>query len=177
MTIKDPFFQREKDKYENPIPSREYILDYMTKTGTPQNFKVLLTAMKIEGDEMSVGLKRRLRAMERDGQIIFTRSKCYALPDKMEMVKGVVVGHRDGFGFLEVEGDEDDWYIPAFEMKKLITGDRILAKSHKKGFKNKPEASLVRVLETRSEPIIGRYYIEAGMGLVDNVKDVVRSSA
>lgn len=27
--IKDPHFEREQDKYENPIPSREYIIEYL----------------------------------------------------------------------------------------------------------------------------------------------------
>ena len=166
MSIDDPFYQREKQKYENPIPSREYILDLLTKTAIPQTFEQLLIALNIDDPEMSIGLKRRLRAMEREGQIIFNRAKRYALPDKMELVRGTVMGHRDGFGFLALEEGGDDWYLPAFAMKSLIHGDKILAKSHKKGFKNKQEASLVRVLQTREEPIIGRYYIDGGMGLV-----------
>lgn len=166
MTINDPFYQREKEKYENPVPSREFILAHLTKLAIPMSFNELLEAFKLEDEELRIGLKRRLRAMEREGQIIFTRAKRYALPDKMELVKGTVVGHRDGFGFLDIDGDQEDWYIPAHQMKSLIHGDHILAKSHKKGFKNKPEASLVRVLTSRSEPIVGRYFIEGGMGVV-----------
>lgn len=166
MTIKDPHFDREQLKYENPIPSREYILDHLSKIGSPQTFKQIQKDLKIFDEDMSVGLKRRLRAMERDGQLLFNRNRSYQLPSNMDMVKGKVVGHRDGFGFLELDEQGDDWFIPAYEMKKLIPGDHILAKSHKMGFKNKPEASLVKVLETRVEPIIGRYYIDGGMGLV-----------
>lgn len=166
MTIKDPFYQREKDKYDNPIPSREYILNHLTEQGIPLSFDELTKALKLTDEDMIIGLKRRLRAMEREGQIIFTRAKRYALPGRMELVKGKVIGHRDGYGFLQLDEGGDDWFIPSFEMKKLIHGDRILAKSHKVGFKNKQEASLVRVLESRPEPILGRYYLEAGMGLV-----------
>ncbi len=166
MTIKDPFYQREKDKYENPIPSREYILNLFTEKDAPLAFDEVVAELKLTDEEMIIGLKRRLRAMEREGQIIFTRAKRYALPSRMELVKGKVVGHRDGFGFLLLDDGGEDWFIPAFEMKKLIHGDRILAKSHKRGFKNKPEASLVRVLESRREPILGRYFLESGMGLV-----------
>lgn len=36
--------------------------------------------------------------MERDGQLVFTRRQCYALPERIEMLKGVVLGHRDGSG-------------------------------------------------------------------------------
>jgi ribonuclease R len=166
MTINDPFYQREKEKYENPVPSREFILAHLTKLAIPVAFKELLTTFSLVDDDLCIGLKRRLRAMEREGQIIFTRAKRYALPDKMALVKGTVVGHRDGFGFLTLDDGGDDWYIPAHQMKSLIHGDHILAKSHKKGFKNKPEASLVRVLQSRSELVVGRYFIEEGMGIV-----------
>lgn len=166
MTIKDPFFEREKDKYENPIPSREYILEHLTEKAIPLSFNELVKALNLVEEDRIIGLKRRLRAMEREGQIIFTRAKRYALPGRMELVKGKVIGHRDGFGFLQLDEGGEDWFIPAFEMKKLIHGDRILAKSHKVGFKNRQEAALVRVLESRREPILGRYFLEAGMGLV-----------
>lgn len=42
--------------------------------------------------------------MERDGQLIFTRRQCYALPEKLDLLKGTVIGHRDGYGFLRIDG-------------------------------------------------------------------------
>lgn len=51
--------------------------------------------------------------MERDGQLVFTRRQCYALPERLDLVKGTVIGHRDGYGFLRVEGRKDDCIFPA----------------------------------------------------------------
>lgn len=42
--------------------------------------------------------------MERDGQLVFTRRQCYALPERLDLVKGVVIGHRDGYGFYASKG-------------------------------------------------------------------------
>lgn len=39
-----------------------------------------LWELNIEGEEQQEALRRRLRAMERDGQLVFTRRQCYALP-------------------------------------------------------------------------------------------------
>ena len=33
--INDPHFEREQDKYDNPIPSREYILEYLRAQKSP----------------------------------------------------------------------------------------------------------------------------------------------
>lgn len=49
--------------------------------------------------------------MERDGQLVFTRRQCYALPERLDLLKGTVIGHRDGYGFLRVEGRKDDLYL------------------------------------------------------------------
>lgn len=63
--------------------------------------------------------------MERDGQLVFTRRQCYALPERLDLLKGTVIGHRDGFGFLRVEGRKDDLYLSSEQMKMCIHGDQI----------------------------------------------------
>ncbi|WP_324287243.1 winged-helix domain-containing protein, partial [Vibrio parahaemolyticus] len=84
----DPFADRESQNYENPIPSREFILEFLEQAGVPMNRNDLFEALKLAGEEQYEGLRRRLRAMERDGQLVFTRRQCYALPEKIEMGKG-----------------------------------------------------------------------------------------
>ncbi len=83
--------------------------------------------LRIEGEEQLEGLRRRLRAMEHDGQLVFTRRRCYALPERLDLVKGTVIGHRDGYGFLRVEGRKDDLYLSSEQMKTCIHGDQVLA--------------------------------------------------
>ena len=55
-------------------------------------------------------MRRRLRAMENDGQLVFTKRKRYALPEKLDLFKGMVIGHREGYGFLQVEGKKEDLF-------------------------------------------------------------------
>lgn len=122
----DPFADREADNYDNPIPSREYILEFLTQANVPMNRNDLFEALKLEGEEQYEGLRRRLRAMERDGQLVFTRRQCYALPEKLEMVKGYVIGHKDGHGWVRPEGSlnkEGDILLPHHQMRTLIHGD------------------------------------------------------
>ena len=40
--------------------------------------------------------------MERDGQLVYTRNDSYGIPERMDLKKGTVIGHRDGFGFCPV---------------------------------------------------------------------------
>lgn len=68
----DPFQEREAEKYANPIPSREFILEHLTKREKPASRDELAIELNIEGEEQIEALRRRLRAMERDGQLVFT---------------------------------------------------------------------------------------------------------
>ncbi|MCX8587623.1 MULTISPECIES: ribonuclease R [unclassified Gilliamella] len=164
--INDPFYEREAQKYDSPIASRELILDYLTKEAKPANLEKIAQAVSIKTEEQKEALHRRLRAMERDGQVVFTRRKCYALPEKLDMVKGKVIAHRDGFGFLRVEGNPEDYFLSPEQMKKVLQGDVILAQPLSNQYRGKTEARVVRILEPRSNLIVGRYFIEQGVGFV-----------
>ncbi|WP_034911728.1 MULTISPECIES: ribonuclease R [Erwinia] len=162
----DPFKEREAEKYDNPIPSREFILSHLDKREKPASREELAEELSISDEEQIEALRRRLRAMERDGQLVFTRRQCYALPERLDLLRGKVIGHRDGFGFLRIEGSKDDLYLSAEQMKMCMHGDVILAQAMGADRKGRREARVVRVLEPRNNQIVGRYFTEAGVGFV-----------
>ncbi|MBW7982825.1 ribonuclease R [Enterobacillus tribolii] len=162
----DPFLEREAEKYASPIPSREFILSLLAQRKTPASREELAAELNLTSEEDLEALRRRLRAMERDGQLVFTRRQCYALPERLDMVKGTVIGHRDGYGFLRVEGSKDDIYLSAEQMKQCIHGDVVLAQPLGEDRRGRREARIVRVLVPRTGQIVGRYFTEAGMGFV-----------
>jgi ribonuclease R len=132
----------------------------------PASRDELAVELNIEGEEQHEALRRRLRAMERDGQLIFTRRQCYALPERLDLVKGKVIGHRDGYGFLRVEGRKDDLYLSSEQMKACIHGDEVLAQPLGADRRGRREARIVRVLAPRTGQIVGRYFTDAGVGFV-----------
>src|SRR3569832_2554936 len=96
----DPYHVRESQKYAQPIPSREFILEHQAQQGGPESFEQIAAALGRASEEDLEALRRRLRAMERDGQLIVNRQGDYGLAQKMDLICGRVVGHPDGFGFL-----------------------------------------------------------------------------
>ena len=166
MTKSDPFYEREKQKYDNPVASREYLLELLEKQNIPLSLEDFWRLLNVRDEDSRIGIQRRLRAMEREGQILFTRNKKYGLADKMELIKGRVIGHRDGFGFLHREDGKPDLYIAAPQMNQLLHGDVVLAKEGPKDNKGRREARIVRVIESRPEPVIGRFFMESGLGIV-----------
>ena len=162
----DPNYAKELAKYDNPIPSREFILQIIRTHNAPMTKEEIFVALGIADETRQEAMRRRLRAMENDGQLVFTKRKCYALPEKLDLLKGMVIGHREGFGFLQVEGKKDDFFIPNVQMQKVMHGDYVLAQPNGFDRKGRPEVRIVRVLEANKKQIVGRFFIEQGIGYV-----------
>ena len=166
LAYQDPHYQQEVEKYDNPIPSREFILNVIRENNAPMNREEILTALSIHDEKQIEGVRRRLRAMENDGQLVFTKRKRYALPEKLDLLKGTVIGHREGFGFLQVEGQKDDLFIPNHQMQRVMHGDFVLAQPMGLDRRGRREVRIVRVLENRKKQIVGRFFLENGFAYV-----------
>ncbi|MFP6849728.1 MAG: ribonuclease R [Pseudomonas sp.] len=168
----DPEAAREAEKYENPIPSRELILQHLSDRGSPASREELADEFGMASEEQLEALRRRLRAMERDGQLIYTRRGTYAPVDKLDLILGRVSGHRDGFGFLVPDDGSDDLFLSPAQMRLVFDGDRALARVSGLDRRGRREGAVVEVISRAHESIVGRYYEESGVGFVvaDNPK-------
>ena len=164
--LQDPNYAKELAKYDNPIPSRDFILQVIRKQNSPMSKEEIFKTLAIVNEEQQEAMRRRLRAMENDGQLVFTKRKCYALPEKLDLLKGMVIGHREGFGFLQVEGKKEDFFIPNVQMQKVMHGDYVLAQPNGFDRKGRSEVRIVRVLEANKKQIVGRFFLEQGIGYV-----------
>jgi len=162
----DPYQSREAQKYDNPIPSREFIMSLLEQSGTTMNRHQIAEALELESEEQLEALRRRLRAMERDGQVHFNRRGGYGLVSKMNLVRGRVIGHADGFGFLVPDEGGDDIFLSARQMHACLHGDRVVARISGVDRRGRREGSIVEVLEHANHHVAGRYYFEKGVGFV-----------
>jgi len=162
LYLDDPQAAVEAEKYENPVPSREYILQCLEEHGKLLNREQLAEIFQLNEDpDLLEGLRRRLRAMERDGQIIYTR-RGFAPVSKLDLVRGRVIGHPDGFGFLVPDEGGDDLFLSAKQMSRVMHGDRVVA--HIVGYnrRGKAEGAIVEVLEHANKQLVGRFFSESG---------------
>jgi ribonuclease R len=161
----DPFHAREAQQYENPLPSREYVLQVLAERGVPMPFSELVAALDIAPHELE-HFDRRLRAMERDGQLVRNRRDAYLLPAKADLIKGRVEGHPDGFGFLRRDDGEPDIFLGPKEMRELLHGDRVIVRIAGQDRRGRPEGKLVEVLERANSRVVGRVINEHGVMIV-----------
>ena len=161
----DPFLERERAQYEHPLPSREYILQLLAERGVPLDEEDLCDMLRIAPHEKEL-FSRRLRAMERDGQIMRNRRQAICVVGKLDLVKGKVQGHPDGFGFLIPDDGSADLMLSAKEMHKTLHGDTVMARVGGMDRRGRREASIVEVLEHGTTRLVGRLYEEHGIQFV-----------
>jgi ribonuclease R len=161
----DPFAEREAQKYENPIPSREFIMQQLAEIAKPINFQGIAKICELTEEDQKEALRRRLKAMERDGQLIRNRRKGYGLAKKMDLVRGRVIGHPDGYGFLVPDDGGSDLFLSEKEMRSLMHGDRALFNVVGLDHRGRREGALVEVLERNTQEVVGRYFHKRGQNV------------
>ena len=163
----DPFASREAANYENPVPSREFILDYLSESSGPVTHEEICAALSLNNEEQIEAMRRRLRAMERDGQVARNRRGGYGTLEKLNLVKGRVIGHPEGYGFVHpVQGDGQDIYLSSSQMRRVFDGDIVLVRIAGWDRRGRPEGSLVDVVERNTKQLVGRYFHESGINFV-----------
>ncbi len=166
-SFRDPMAEREAQTYEFPVPSREAVMAYLASQDEPVPLRQLLEDMGVSGERDVESFGRRLRAMERDGQLLKNRRGRYGLVQRMDLIKGRVIGHPDGFGFLAREDGNDDLFIPAREMRKVLHGDHVVVHVASLDARGRGECLIVEVLERGQRQVVGRYCKERGVAFVN----------
>jgi len=170
--FEDPFAQREAEKYEHPIPSREAILQLLESAGKPLRRQQIAQQFALESPDALEALRRRLRAMERDGQLTFNSRQKYSPGNGQNTIAGRVLGHPDGFGFLKPDDGSDDLFLSPREMKPLMPNDRVVARVTGIDRKGRREAAVVQITERNTHSVVGRFFVEGRASFVvpDNKK-------
>jgi len=172
--IADPHAAREAQRYDNPIPSREAILELLRRADKPLNHNQICKKLGLDDYQQVEALRKRLRAMERDGQLMVNRRDAYGLVDKMNLLRCKVQGHRDGYGFAIPQIDPaaktsekpEDVYLSARQMQFVFDGDEVLVLITGVDRRGRQEGKVVEVLHRGHENIVGRYQEESGIGSV-----------
>lgn len=162
----DPFLNRERENYQNPIPSRELILEVMNEHGVPIPKKELIKKLEITKDEYPF-FEKRIGAMARQGQILINRKDILCISKKLNLIPGKIMGHPDGFGFLIPEdSSSQDVFISPKEMSKVFHNDEVMVQVTGIDKKGRQEGVIVEVLNRANSIIVGRVIQNHGVTIV-----------
>jgi ribonuclease R len=162
----DPHAQREAERYERPIPSREAILALLEERGELLTEARIAEALELHDEYSIVALSKRLTAMVRDGQLLLGRRGGYAPARKLDLIPGVVLANAEGYGFLRPDEGGEDLYLSPYQMRSVMHGDRVLASVVGVDRRGRKQGAIVEVLQRRSPRLVGRVVIDNGVTLV-----------
>jgi ribonuclease R len=155
----DPHAEREAARYDNPIPSREAILELLDSKPLTEKQLAKELGLHDADAEAEEALRRRVRAMLRDKQL--TASKSGRLePAELEMLEGIVQANKDGFGFVLQEGK--DIFLTAWQMQRVFDGDRVRVAVEGYDRRGRAMGNIVQVLERNTRQVVGRYDVRDG---------------
>ena len=156
----------ESAQHGEAKPTCDAILRELTDAGIP------LAPAEI-ASRLSIGRRQQhlfdacVSTLERDGEILVNRKGELCIVAKLDLIRGTVQGHPDGYGFLVPEGGGDDLFLSPREMHKVLHGDRVTAKRIGFDRRGRPEGEIVDVLERANREIVGRIHEERGIWFVE----------
>ena len=170
MSTSRPYPRRETTRGARvriaDLPERNALIEFLAQSGAPVGFTRIADAHALRTPAAQEALQRRLGAMERDGQIIRNRRGEFGLVDRMDLVTGRVIGHRDGFGFVRPDDAGADLFFSPRQMRSLMHGDRVVARVVRVDRDGRREGALVEVIERGVAKVVGRLWRESGVTFV-----------
>jgi ribonuclease R len=134
------------------------LLARLEEVGKPMTHESMSQLLGLEDEELMEAVRRRLAAMERDGQLLRDRRGAYALINKLDLIKGKVLGHRDGFGFLlRDDGKKPDLVLPPRQMRRVFHGDLVLVRVSGRDRRGRDEATIAEILSRNTQTMVGLY--------------------
>ena len=144
---------------------QERILEILKEEERAYSIEELEEILGIRSAEELKTLLACLRDLENSLKVYHTNKGNYMLFNNSHLRVGRLIGNKKGFGFVDIEGDEDV-FIPPTCMNGAIHGDQVIVEiTSKKGLDL--EGRIVKVLDRKLHQIVGEFYYKGGLGHID----------
>ena len=145
------FEQNEKERQRKKLIC-ELVAEDMY---VPMKEKELAAFMQVPREEKEE-FRRILQALVAEGRLQVSAQGRYGKPDDNRLV-GIYTGTARGFGFVEVEGRDDDLYIPEDKRGGAFHQDRVQVMLLPGRQGKRQEACVVQVLERGLKQVVGTW--------------------
>ena len=109
-------------------------------------------------------LMKVLNELEDTLKVYRTKKDNYMLFTNSHLKIGKMIAHKKGFGFVDIDGDEDV-FIPPTNMNNAIHGDQVIVEiTSKKGVEL--EGRIVKIVSRELKQMVGEYHTHDGMGYI-----------
>ncbi len=164
---KDPYASREAEKYAKPVPSREFILSHLHTLNDPPNLQELCAAFSLTDEDDIEGIRRRLKAMLRDGQLEQLSKRRYWPCGRHILVQGTVFIDKKNALWVIPSDRSARVALPYFTDGTVMPGNTVIVSVPDITDPSAPrEGRIVEVLERPDVIVTGRYATDSGLSFV-----------
>jgi len=142
------------------------ILALLEKSGRPMTRREISEYYGLDHSESDRIIKPLLLDLIAAGKVVRNRRAAYGLARNMDLVRGRISAHADGFGFVIPDEDGDDLYLSPIEMRRVFHGDRVLAAVSGIDRRGRKQGQIVEVVERAHERIVGRLVLDGDVAFV-----------
>lgn len=150
---------------------KKIILELMKdKLYVPMKFKELAVVLNVKKEDRGI-LDQVLSELIEEGKVTLSKRGKYSIA-KEQYVKGLFISNEKGFGFVEVEDEEEDYFIPANKVNGAFHHDRVLISVAPEQVGKRKEGKVLKVLSHEIREVVGLFQKSKSFGYVlpDNRK-------
>ncbi len=142
---------------------KEQILDYLDESKKAVSFSDLKNTLQINNKKELKILSDVLNELEEDFLVYKTKKEKYMLFTESHLKKGRLIGHKRGFGFVVVDG-EDDVFVSEKNLNGAIHDDEVILEILGGG--GRLEGRVLKVVKRNLKQVVGDFYFRRGKGRV-----------
>lgn len=150
---------------------KELVYSYISsKEYRPLKFKEMMITLQVPKKEKG-DLREVLESLVADGKITIDVKGKFKVSDE-NMLVGTYIGNSRGFGFVEVEGEDQDIFIPENATKGALHNDIVQVKVLEGRSGKRREGVIVGIVERKTDEVVGTFAKSKNFGFVvtDNKK-------
>jgi ribonuclease R len=144
----------------------EALLDELKSAGVPLQPRDLARRLGF-GHAAHAEFQQALEELEHEGSVMQNRRGALCVVDNLDLIRGRVQGHSEGYGFLVRDDGKPDCFIGSRQMHKVLHGDRVMAREIGIDRRGRCEVAIVEVLERAHATLVGRLRRDYGILVVE----------
>lgn len=154
-------FEERKNNIEQFVLSEFYV---------PMKEKELAIMLQVSSEDRPE-FKRALEELLSENRLQITKRGRYIKPEQ-KVLTGTFISNAKGFGFVEVEGSTEDYYIPENKVNGAFHQDTVSIRLLPGQRGKRQEAEVVSIVCRSIETVVGTYQKSKNFGFVipDNTK-------
>ena len=137
---------------------QDKILEFLSKENRPFSVDEIMDGLGLSSVDDLKALLKDLNELEDNLKLYLTKQNKYMIFNNSNLRVGTMIANKKGFGFVDIEGDEDVFIAPT-NMNGAIHGDKVIVEiTSKKGIDL--EGRIFRIMKREFKPMVGEIIMD-----------------